>query len=42
MQKEAPVCERQDEDNPLIPKQLPAALVVVVVVMLDNQVDAIL
>ena len=42
MQKEAPVCERQDEDNPLSLKRLLAALVVVVVVMLDNQVDAIL
>ena len=42
-QKEAPVCERPGEDNPLTPKQLLAALMVIVVVRVtDNQVDAIL
>ena len=42
-QKEAPVCEQPGEDNPLTPKQLLAALMVIVVVRVtDNQVDAIL
>ena len=36
MQKEAPVCELQDEDNPLSPKRLLAALVVVVVIRLTR------
>lgn len=41
-QREAPVCEQPGEDNPRIPKQLLAALMVMVVMVIDNQVDAIL
>ena len=41
-QKEAPVCERPGEDNPLTPKQLLAALMVMMVMVMDNQMDSIL